>query len=83
MTDSTDWAAVRQNARARAVQMGLRVRPEQAETDVGPALEPVPTTNPRALRALLNSGQLTPGQAASARRLFAAVRQHVIDHPED
>lgn len=83
MTDQTDWAAVRQRARARAEQMGFRVRPEQAAADAGPALEPLPTTNSTVLRALMDRGQLTPGQAASARSLFAAVRQHIIDHPED
>jgi hypothetical protein len=61
--------------------MGLAVVPEP-EQDV-PALEPLPTTNPHALRALLDRGHLTPGQAASARALFKAVREYVNDHPED
>lgn len=83
MTDPTDREAVRRRARERAERMGL-ARPE---TTPDPAthdfLEPLPTTNPQALRALLNSGRLTPGQAAAAQQLFTAVRQYVTDHPED
>lgn len=81
MTDPTDREALRARARARAVSMGY-ARPEGAEDDVqAPALEPLPTTNPRALRALLDRGHLTPGQAESARRLFKAVREYVAtDH---
>ena len=82
MTDPTpiDREAIRRRARARAEEMGLARRPEPA--DDGPVPEPLPTTNPSVLRALLNTGRLTPGQAAAARRMFAAARQHATDHPE-
>lgn len=69
MTDPTDRETIRRRARERAEQMGLPVRPEPA--DETPAPEPLPTTHPGALRALLNTGRLTPGQATAARRLFA------------
>lgn len=76
-----DREAIRQKARARAIRMGVAVRPEPAAD--GPGMEPVPTTNPAALRALLNRGHLTPGQAATARRMFEATRKFINDHPED
>lgn len=83
MTDTPpDRDAIRKRARARALQMGVPVRPESAATD-SPVPEPVPTTRPHALRALLNGGHLTAGQAESARRLFAYASQYVNDHPED
>jgi len=80
MTDPTDREAIRRRARRRAEQMGLRpeATPDPATHDF---LEPLPTTRPGALRALLNTGRLTPGQATAARDLLAAV--HHTDHPED
>lgn len=73
MTEPTDREAVRRRARARVVAMGLPLKPEQQDT--GPEPEPVPTLHKGALRALLNRGHLTPGQAVTARRLFAQDRQ--------
>lgn len=73
MTEPTDWEAVRQKARARITAMGLPLRPDPETT--GPEPEPVPTLNKRALRALLEYGHLTPGQAVTARRLFDQDRQ--------
>lgn len=87
MTDPTDREAIRRRARTRAERMGLAVRPDP--TDEDPAPEPLPTTHPGALRALLNTGHLTPGQAAAARahltRLTAEERQSapIYDFPED
>ena len=70
MTDPTDREAIRRRARARAEQMGLATRPDPA-ADETPAPEPLPTTHAGALRALLNTGRLTAGQATAARHLFA------------
>lgn len=83
MSEPVDRAAIRARARLRAERMGL-ARPDGPEDDVvqAPAPEPLPTTNPRVLRQLLNRGHLTPGQAESARRLFTAVREYVTDHPD-
>lgn len=78
-----DRAAIYRKARERAEQMGLRTRPEATPDAEGPAPEPVPTTNMQALQQLLNGNHLTPGQAVSARRMFAAVRQYLNDYPED
>lgn len=84
MTDAPpDREAIRKRARVRAEQMGVRTRPVAAADADGTAPEPVPTTNMRALQQLLNRGQLTPGQAESARRMFAAVNKYINDYPED
>lgn len=82
MTEPTDRSAVRQRARERAQRMGYRVRPDVDENATQVAPEPLPTTRPAALRQLLAQNRLTPGQVVQARALFAAARQHVIDHPE-
>lgn len=81
MTDPTtpDREEIRRKARERAVRMGHAVQPEPE----APPAAPLPTKNPRVLRHLLDTGRLTPAQAATARRLFAEARQHIIDYPED
>ena len=73
-------AAVRARARARAERMGYRIPADQAPAEAEPGEEPVPTTNPQALRQLLNRGHLTPGQAARARRMFQAASQYARTH---
>jgi len=80
---------IRRRAREMAVRMGHRA-PEpapDAETTSDPSthtfLEPLPTTNPTALRQLMLRGRLTPGQVEAARRLFNAAGQFARDYPED
>jgi hypothetical protein len=84
VTDQPDRAAIRARAQLRAVQMGYARPPGPEDDNVqAPAPEPLPTANPRALRALLSGHHLTPGQAESARRLFKAAREYVAtDHPD-
>ncbi|QLJ06715.1 hypothetical protein HZZ00_37425 (plasmid) [Streptomyces sp. NEAU-sy36] len=82
MTDHDPRDAIRRRARARAVAMGLARQEATPDPDTHEFLEPVPTTNPRVLQQLLSRGHLTPGQAETARRMFAAVRQYVADNPE-
>lgn len=73
MPEPIDHEAVRQAARRRAVQMGLRPRPDpEAERENRVRL---PTLNFGALQALLNRGHLSKAQAAEARRLFADARE--------
>jgi hypothetical protein len=61
--------------------MGLRGDDDRPPPDGTPAPAPaaLPTTNPRALRALLDHGHLTADQAAAARRLFTAAAQYARD----
>lgn len=90
MTEQPDREAIHARARLRAVQMGY-ARPETAEDDVVQAPDPVPlpTTNPRVLRALLDGDHLTPERAEAARAhladLAADRRQSAPIHhfPED
>lgn len=80
MTEPVDRAAIRARARARAVEMGYAVRPEQ-QPEPEPDFDSLPTLKPGALRALLSLGHLTPGQAAAARRLFAAAANETREDP--
>lgn len=90
MTEQPDREAIRARAQLRAVQMGY-ARPEALEDDdvQVPDPEPLPTTNPRVLRALLDGNHLTPDRAEAARAHLAHVaaeqRQSAPIHhfPED